>query len=174
MQRSFGKDTPRIHPTAFVHPSSEVIGRVRLDKDVSIWPMVVLRGDIEWITIGSATNVQDSTVMHTSHRLPVRLGKGVTIGHSAVIHGAIIGDFSLIGMGAILLDGCRIGRECLIGAGALIPERAQIPPRSLVLGMPGKIIRRLRPDEIKTLHERSKMYIRFAAQHRRSSKPISQ
>ena len=172
MIRSFEGDRPRIHPTAFVHPSSEVIGRVDLKKNSSLWPMVVLRGDIERITIGVDANVQDATVMHTSKGLPVVLGTGVTIGHGAIVHGARIGEYSLIGMGAILLDGCRIGAECLVGAGAVVPERVRIPPRSLVLGIPGKVIRKLRPDELRLLHQRAKDYVGYAAQHRRTSQPL--
>src|SRR5258708_4836837 len=130
MNRSFQNSAPLIDPSAFVHPSAEIIGRVTLQKNTSIWPLVVLRGDIERITIGEGSNIQDSTVMHTSRGIPVSLGKGVTIGHGAIVHGARIGNYSLIGMGAILLDGCVIGEECLIGAGALISEGVKIPPRS--------------------------------------------
>jgi carbonic anhydrase/acetyltransferase-like protein (isoleucine patch superfamily) len=172
MFRSFQKDCPRIHPTAFVHDSAEIIGRVIIKKQASIWPMVVLRGDIETITIGEASNVQDSTVIHTSHRIPVVLGKNVTVGHGAVIHGARIGDNCLVGMGAILLDGCVIGKECLIGAGALISEGMKIPPRSLVLGIPGRVKRSINRKELELLHKRPKDYVRYAAQHREGSHPL--
>ena len=172
MLRSFKKDTPRIHPSAFVHDSAEIIGRVILKKQSSIWPLVVLRGDIEPITIGEGSNVQDSTIMHTSQGIPVVLGKGVTIGHGAIVHGARVGDHSLIGMGAILLDGCVIGKECIIGAGALVPEGMRVPPRSLVIGMPGRIKRPLKAQELRLLHQRSKDYIRYADEHRRGSRPL--
>ncbi len=101
MLRSFRQDVPRIHSTAYIHDSAEIIGRVIIQKNASIWPMVVLRGDLEPITIGENSNVQDATVMHTTRGIPVVLGKGVTVGHSAVVHGAKIGDHCLIGMGAI-------------------------------------------------------------------------
>ncbi len=172
MERTFKQDSPRIHNTAFVHDSAEIIGRVRIHKNASIWPHVVLRGDIEFITIGENSNVQDGTVMHTSKTLPVVLGKGVTIGHAAIVHGAKIGDYSLIGMGAILLDGCKIGKECLIGAGALVAEHMNVPPRSLVLGMPGRIKRSLTPKELRLLHKRPKDYIRYAKDHRKTSRPL--
>jgi len=172
MKRSFQEASPKIHPSAFVHPSSELIGRVTVQRDASIWPMVVMRGDIERITIGPQSNVQDSTVCHTSKGLPVVLGTGVTIGHGAIVHGARIGDYSLIGMGAILLDGVVIGKECLIGAGALVTEGSRIPPRSVVLGVPGKIIRKIRPDELTLLHHRARDYVRYANQHRLSSYPL--
>jgi len=172
MIRTFQEASPRIHPTAFVHPSSELIGRITISKNASIWPTVVLRGDIERITIGIDSNVQDATVMHTSKGLPVVLGKGVTIGHGAIVHGAKIGDYCLIGMGAILLDGCVIGKECLVGAGALVPEGVRIPPRSLVIGLPGKVARPLKPEELRLLHQRAKDYIRYADQHRKGSHPL--
>ena len=171
MQRKFQEARPRVHPTAYVHPSAEVIGRVVLKKDVSIWPLVVLRGDIETITVGEQSNIQDNSVVHTSHGIPVVLGKGVTIGHAAIIHGTRVGPYSLIGMGAILLDGSVIGAECLIGAGAVIPEKVHIPPRSLVLGVPGKVVRPLRREEIADLHRRAKDYVRYANQHRQASFP---
>ena len=172
MIRRFAESSPRIHRTAYIHPSSEIIGRVQIGKEVSIWPMVVLRGDIEWIRIGARCNVQDATVMHTSHGLPVSLGAGVTVGHSAVIHGARIAPYCLIGMGAILLDGCQIGTETLIGAGAVVSQHAKIPPRSLVLGVPGRVVRPLRKEEIAEIHRRARDYVRYANQHRRGSSAI--
>src|SRR5258706_1022530 len=170
MLRSFQEATPRLHSSVFVHDSAEIIGRVTIGAHASIWPLVGLRGDIERITIGEGSNVQDSTVMHTSRGIPVHLGKGVTVGHGVIVHGARIGDYSLVGMGAILLDGCVIGKECLIGAGALISEGMKIPPRSLVLGLPGRVKRSLTSAELKLLHRRPKDYVRYAAQHRQSSK----
>ena len=173
MFRSFEKDSPRIHPSAYVHDSAEVIGRVILRKNVSLWPMVVLRGDIEPITIGDDSNVQDAAVIHTSRGIPVTLGRGVTVGHGAIVHGAKIGDYCLIGMGAILLDGCVIGKECLIGAGTVVPEGMKVPPRSLVIGVPGRIKRSLMADELRLLHKRAKDYIRYADAHRRTSRSRS-
>jgi len=172
MKRTFKEASPRIHPSAFVHDSAEIIGRVIIEKDASIWPGVILRGDIEPITIGEQSNIQDGTVAHTTRGIPVVLGKGVTVGHGAILHGARVGDYSLIGMGAILLDGCVIGGECLIAAGALVSERAQIPARSLVLGIPGKVARSLKPEEIAELHKRAQDYVRYAQEHRETSRPI--
>ncbi len=172
MQRTFKDVSPKIDPSAFIHPSAELIGRVIVSREASIWPLVVLRGDIETITIGEKSNVQDSTVVHTSKGLPVTLGEGVTVGHGAILHGTKIGNYSLIGMGAILLDGSEIGEECLIGAGAVVPEQAKIPPRSLVLGVPGKVKRELRSDEIAELHKRATDYVRYAQEHRQTSRPI--
>ena len=169
MKRTFREASPRIHPSAFVHDSAELIGRVIIRKNASIWPMVVLRGDIEPITIGEASNVQDGCLFHTSRGIPVTLGRGVTVGHGAIIHGARVGDYCLIGMGAILLDGCVIGRECLIGAGALISEGMKVPPRSLVLGVPGRVKRALKKEELRSLRKRASDYVNYARQHRKSS-----
>ena len=172
MKRTFQKDKPQVHPSAYIHPSAEIIGRVTVARQASIWPLVVLRGDIERVSIGPRSNVQDSSIMHTSRGLPVVLGTGVTVGHGAIVHGARVGDYSLIGMGAILLDGCRIGRECLVGAGAVVPEGARIPPRSLVLGIPAKVKRPLSAQEIRMMHQRAADYIAYARQHQRHSKPL--
>jgi carbonic anhydrase/acetyltransferase-like protein (isoleucine patch superfamily) len=172
VKRRFQESSPRIHPSAFVHESTEVIGRVIIRHKASIWPLVVLRGDIEPIIIGPETNIQDSAILHTSHGIPVVLGKGVTVGHGAIIHGARVGDYSLIGMGAILLDGCVVGPECLIGAGALISEGMKIPARSLVLGIPGRIKRSLRREELALLHKRPKDYVQYARAHVRFSRPV--
>ncbi len=166
MLRPSGKNLPRIHRTAYIDPSASVIGRAYIRKDASVWPGAVLRGDIEPITLGEGCNVQDGAILHTSWRLPVRLGTGVTVGHAAIVHGARVGDFSLIGMGAVLLDGCVIGRECIVGAGALVPEGERVPPRSLVVGLPAKVIRRLTGREIAFLHRRAHEYVLLAKRHR--------
>jgi len=168
MIRSIGKVLPQIDPTAYVHETAEVSGNVILGPRVSIWPYVVLRGDVERIEIGAESNVQDSSVFHTSHGLPVVLGKGVTVGHGAIVHGCRIGDWSLVGMGAILLDGCIIGSECFIGAGALVKEGAQIPNGQLALGLPAKVVRPLNSEEIKTIHQRAEAYIRYAETYKRA------
>lgn len=173
MIRTFKEATPRIDKTAFVHPACELIGRVTLKRNASIWPMAVLRGDIEPITIGPDSNVQDGVLMHTSKGFPVRLQRGVTIGHGAILHGATVRDYTMIGMGAILLDGCVVGSECIVGAGALVPEGARISPRSLVLGVPGRVVRKLKPQELRLLHRRAADYIGYAAAHTRFSVPAA-
>lgn len=172
MLRTFEEARPQIHESAYIHPSAEIIGRVHIGKEASIWPGVILRGDIERITIGEQSNVQDGSIAHTSRGIPVTLGKGVTIGHGAILHGTKIGDYSLIGMGAILLDGSVIGKECLVGAGAVVPEGVRIPPRSLVIGLPGRVKRPLTQDELALLHRRAKDYVRYADQHRQTSHPL--
>ncbi len=135
----------------WIAPSAEVIGKVRLLGNASIWFGAVLRGDNEWITLGQGSNVQDACVLHTDMGAPLTIGTNCTIGHKAILHGCDIGDNSLIGMGAIVLNHAKIGRNCLIGAGALIPEGKIIPDNSLVVGQPGKIIRVLNEEAAEKL-----------------------
>ncbi|MDD5627550.1 MAG: gamma carbonic anhydrase family protein [Elusimicrobia bacterium] len=171
MVRSFGKHRPRIHPSAFVHDSAEVIGRVALGPGVSIWPLVALRGDVHAISVGAGTNIQDLTAVHSDHDRPTRIGRNVTVGHGAVIHGSWIGDGCLIGMGATVLE-CSIGRQCLVGANALVPRGVSIPPRSLVLGLPAKVVRPLTPAELRGLRRSAAAYARLARQHRLGSRVL--
>ncbi len=127
----------------WIAPDANVIGRVILQSGVSIWFGATLRGDTEPITIGAGSNVQENTVIHTDPGYPLTIGANCTIGHKAMLHGCTIGDGALIGMGATVLNGAVIGEGCLIGAGALITEGKVIPPRSLVMGAPGKVVREL-------------------------------
>lgn len=131
-------------PGAFwVAPNAALIGRVVLKRDASVWFAAVLRGDNETITVGERSNVQDGCVLHTDMGFPLEIGRGCTIGHKAILHGCTIGDNSLVGMGATVLNGARIGRNCIIGANALIAEGKEIPDNSLVVGMPGRVVRQL-------------------------------
>ena len=171
MIRSFAGRAPRIHPHAFVHDSAEVIGKVTLAADASVFPGCVLRGDIDAIKIGERSNIQDLTVIHTRKGKPTIVGKGVTIGHRAVLHGCRIGDQVLVGMGAIIME-ATIGARTLIGAGALIPAGAKIPSGVLVLGSPGKVIRKLRPEELRTLAESERMYVALARRHKAASRVV--
>jgi carbonic anhydrase/acetyltransferase-like protein (isoleucine patch superfamily) len=146
----------------WVAPDANVIGNVVLGTATSIWFGSTLRGDNEQISIGAGTNVQENTVMHTDMGYPLIVGAGCTIGHKAILHGCILGENTLIGMGATVLNGARIGRDCLIGAGALITEGKEIPDGSLVVGAPGRVIRRLDAaaiDGLRTsaLHYQQKM-----------------
>lgn len=140
---SIGEITPSLAPTAWVAPGAHVLGRVILHEGASVWFGAVLRGDNEPIVIGEGSNVQEGSVLHTDIGFPMTLGRGVTVGHQAMLHGCTVGDGSLIGIGAVILNGAQIGKGCLIGAGALIPERKVIPDGSLVVGSPGKVIREL-------------------------------
>jgi carbonic anhydrase/acetyltransferase-like protein (isoleucine patch superfamily) len=134
---------PEIDPDSWVAPDANLIGRVALEAGASVWFGATLRGDNEEIRIGAGSNVQENCVMHTDMGYPLRVGANCTIGHKAMLHGCTIGDGSLVGMGATILNGARIGAGCLIGAGALIPEGREIPDGSLVMGMPGKVVRDL-------------------------------
>jgi len=139
---AIGDATPQYNEnTVFIAPSANVMGNVILEDNVNIWFGAVLRADDNTMTIGENTNIQDNAVLHLDPVYPCTVGKNVTIGHKAIVHGCTIGDNSLIGMGATILDGAKIGRNCLIGAGALVGMNKEIPDNSMVLGVPGKIIR---------------------------------
>ena len=137
----------------WVAPDANVIGKVRLMAGASVWFGATLRGDNEWIDLGTGSNVQENSVLHTDIGYPLSIGHNCTIGHNAILHGCTIGDQSLIGMGAIVLNGAQIGRNCLIGAGALITEGKIIPDNSLVVGAPGKVVRSLTEAEIEGLRD---------------------
>lgn len=145
---ALGPKTPVVADTAWVAPGCHVIGDIVLEEKTSVWFGSTLRGDNERITIGAGTNVQENAVLHTDMGFPLVIGAGCTIGHKAMLHGCIIGQNTLIGMGATVLNGAVIGKNCLIGAGALITEGKQIPDGSLVMGVPGKVVRALDEDAI--------------------------
>ena len=132
----------------WIAPTATIIGNVKVGDGVGIWFGATVRGDGELIVIGPNSNLQENVVVHTDPGFPATIGAGCTIGHRAILHGCTLGDNVLIGMGAIVLNGARIGDNALIGAGALVPEGKEIPAGSLVLGMPGKVVRPLTPDEI--------------------------
>jgi len=143
----------------WVAETATVIGRVRLMTDASIWFGSVLRGDNEPIVVGAGSNIQEGVMIHTDPRYPVRIGEGCTIGHHAIIHGCIIGENSLVGMGATILNGARIGRNCLIGANALITEGKKFPDNSLIVGSPAKVIRTLDDEAVEKLKQSALRYI---------------
>lgn len=141
-------------------PTAVLIGKVRLEADASVWWNTVLRGDNELITIGGGSNIQDACICHTDPGFPLVVGPYVTVGHAAVLHGCEIGESSLIGIGAIVLNGARIGRNCLIGAKALIGENKTIPDNSLVMGIPGKVVGDVRPEQAERIRQGTEKYIR--------------
>ncbi len=143
----------------FIAQSASVIGNVRLHEEVGIWFGVVMRGDNELISIGARSNIQENSVLHTDPGFPVVIGEGCTIGHNATIHGCKIGDNSLVGMGATILNGAVIGKNCLIGAGALVTEGKQIPDNSLVVGAPAKVIRTLDETSAMMLTKSADIYV---------------
>ena len=138
--------------------NASIIGDVTLEKNTSIWFNVTLRGDVENIHIGEGSNIQDGSVLHTDPGYPLKIGKDVTIGHLVMLHGCTIEDNSLIGIGAVILNGAKIGKNCIIGANALITENKVIPDNSLVVGSPGKIVRQVSTEEAKTITENAIHY----------------
>jgi len=155
----FKKNTPLLHKESWVAPNAVLIGKVILEKNANVWFNVVLRGDIEAITIGEDSNIQDGSVFHTDPGCPLTLGKGVTVGHMVMLHGCKVSDNTLIGIGSIILNKVKIGKNCIIGANTLIAENKIIPDESLVLGSPGKIIRKVTSKEIESIKENAKHYI---------------
>ena len=168
MIRSFGGKTPCIDSEALVFDSAELLGDVTIASGVSVWSGAVLRGDSAAITVGSGSNVQDNAVVHVSHGYPVRIGKGVTVGHGAIVHGCTVEDNVLIGMGAIILDGAVIGSGTIIGAGALVSQGKIIPPGSLIVGVPGKIERELTNDEIQSIRDNADEYMNLLKEYKNS------
>lgn len=163
---------PQLPPEGeyWVAPSASVIGNVILHANASVWFGATLRGDNDPITVGPDSNIQDGSVLHTDLGSPLTLGRGVTVGHNAMLHGCEVGDYSLIGIGAVVLNGAQIGRNCIIGANALITEGKVIPDNSLVMGQPGKVVRERDPDHIAVLQMSAEHYVqnwkRFAAELR--------
>jgi carbonic anhydrase/acetyltransferase-like protein (isoleucine patch superfamily) len=164
----FNAKTPTVSPTTFVAPDAWIIGDATIGSDVSIFFNVVIRGDIQPITIGAGSNLQEHVLVHTSHDMaPVSIGSNVTVGHRAILHGCSIGSTTLIGMGATILDNAQIGDYCIIGAHTLIPKGAVIPSRSLVLGTPGKVVREITPEEAQSLEQSARSYTELGATYRR-------
>ncbi|MBC9249657.1 gamma carbonic anhydrase family protein [Pseudomonas alcaligenes] len=167
MKYRLGTARVEAHADSWIAPNAAVIGKVRLEQGASVWFGAVLRGDNELIQIGENSNVQDGTVMHTDMGFPLTLGKGVTVGHNVMMHGCTVGDYSLIGINAVILNGARIGKYCIIGANSLIPEGKEIPDGSLVMGSPGKVVRELTEQQKKMLEGSAAHYVHNAQRYAR-------
>jgi carbonic anhydrase/acetyltransferase-like protein (isoleucine patch superfamily) len=154
-----GEHAPEIDASAYVAESANLIGKVTVEAHASVWFEVTIRGDNERITIGENSNVQEGTVMHTDMGFPLVLGKNVTVGHQAMLHGCTVGDGSLIGIQAVVLNGARIGKGCLVGAGALVTEGKEFPDHSLILGSPAKVVRTLTEDDLLRLQGNAASYV---------------
>jgi carbonic anhydrase/acetyltransferase-like protein (isoleucine patch superfamily) len=154
-----GEHAPEIAPSAYVADSATLIGKVTLCEGSSVWFGATLRGDNERITIGANSNVQEGTVMHTDMGYPLTIGSNVTVGHQAMLHGCSVGDGSLIGIQAVVLNGARIGKGCLVGAGALVTEGKDFPDHSLIIGSPAKAVRTLSPDDLANLQAAADNYV---------------
>lgn len=162
---------PRVDASAFVHPRAFVCGDVQLGARVSIWPFAAVRGDTAAITIGADSNVQDGTVVHVDHGVPCTIGSRVAIGHRAIVHGATVGDDCLIAMGAVLLNRVTVGSGSIVGAGAVCTEGFEIPPNSLVLGVPGRVVRQTTPEERARIRATVESYLALQEEHRRGEFP---
>jgi len=167
MLRAFKSAYPQVDSSAFVDDSAQVIGDVVIGAESSVWMNAVIRGDVNSIRIGRQTSIQDGTVVHVNHTPshPTVVGDRVTVGHGVVLHGCVVEDRCLIGMGAILLNGCRIGSESIVAAGTLVPERVEIPPRSLVMGSPARVKRPLTDDEVAGIVKSADSYVRYRLEY---------
>ncbi len=165
-------DVPEVHATAWVAESAQVMGKISLAENATIWYGAVLRGDNERISVGPNSNVQDGSVLHTDLGFPLEIGRDVSIGHQVMLHGCTIGDGSLIGMQSVILNGARIGRNSLVGAGSLVPEGKQYPDGVLILGSPAKVVRELSPEQISRLQSTAGHYVRQQQRHATGLKRI--
>lgn len=156
---------PKIHPSAFIAPTAVIIGEVTIEEDASIWYGCVLRGDLDPIFVGKRSNVQDNSVLHTGKDEPCIIKEDITVGHMACLHGCTIEPGCLVGMMATVLNRSVVGRESIVGAGALVAEGKQIPPRSLVLGVPAKVVRALTEEDVKASYFNTEKYVENGRRH---------
>ena len=163
---------PQVDDTAWVAPDANLIGKVVLEENASVWFGCTLRGDNEEIRVCAGTNVQENVVCHTDMGFPLTIGAGCTIGHKVMLHGCTIGENTLIGMGATILNGAKIGKNCLIGAGALVTEGKEIPDGSLVMGMPAKVVRALDDEAIRRLEASALHYQQNARRYAEGLTPL--
>jgi carbonic anhydrase/acetyltransferase-like protein (isoleucine patch superfamily) len=167
MIKKFRGKSPVIPDSCYISESVDLIGDVTLGENVSLWFGTVVRGDMHFITIGNRSNIQDNSVVHvTTDISPTRIGSEVTVGHNAIIHGATIEDRCLIGMGAIIMDDAVVGEGSIVGAGAIVPPNKIIPPRSLLVGLPAKIVRQTTNEELEMIIERAQHYIDFSQKYK--------
>lgn len=172
MLYALGDHVPQVHPEAWVAPTAVLVGKVVVEKGATVWFGAVLRGDNETITVGEGSNVQENCVLHTDPGFPLTIGKDVTVGHLAMLHGCTIEDGALIGMCAVVLNGARIGGGTLIGAKALVGENKQIPGGSLVLGAPGKVVRELDDADRQRMRQGAQVYVERGVRFRNELRPV--
>jgi carbonic anhydrase/acetyltransferase-like protein (isoleucine patch superfamily) len=167
MIRPYRSMLPRIDPSAFVDTSAQIIGDVEMGPESSAWMNVVIRGDVNWIRIGRRTNIQDGSIVHVMRDThPTMVGDEVTVGHGVILHGCAVNDRCLIGMGAILLNGVEVGESCIVAAGTLLPEGTRVPPRSLVVGHPGKVRRALTDEEVASIADYAERYVGYSREYK--------
>ena len=165
MIKDFGDFKPEIHPETFIAETGVIIGKAKLGIGSSVWYNVVIRADINDISVGCYTNIQDNAVLHVGVEDSVEAGDYTTIGHSAIIHGCKIGNNCLIGMNAVILNGAHIDDNCIVGAGSVVTKGTKIPPNSLVLGTPGKVVRELKPEDLMDINEHARRYVELWRKH---------
>ncbi len=165
--------TPAIPDSAWVADSAQVMGRVTLAEDSSVWFGVVIRGDNETITVGRGSNIQDNSVLHADPGQPLVIGEHVTVGHQVMLHGCTVGDGSLIGIQAVVLNGAKIGKNCLVGAGSLVTEGKEFPDGSMLLGSPAKVVRQLSPEQIEGLKKSARHYMDNASRYKAGLKKLA-
>jgi carbonic anhydrase/acetyltransferase-like protein (isoleucine patch superfamily) len=163
---------PQIHPTAFIAPTAAVMGNVTIGEDASVWYGTVLRGDMAPIVIGAQSNVQDGTIVHVDEGVPCTVGRRVGVGHRVILHGCTVEDECLIAMGSVLLNGVTIGTGSVVAAGAVVPEGMQVPPRSLVMGVPGRIVRQVDSALAQRVAATWEHYVEEARAHRAGKYPL--
>lgn len=161
-----GDHTPQVHSTAWIAASAEVIGRVALAENVSVWFGAVIRGDVEDIRIGRNSNIQDNSVLHADAGQPLVIGENVTVGHQVMLHGCTVGDGALIGIRAVVLNGAQIGRNCIVAAGAVVTEGKTFPDGSLILGAPAKVVREVTAEQILGMQAGAAHYVENARRFR--------
>ena len=164
---------PTLGQNAWVADSAQVVGKVTLEENASVWFGTIIRGDSEHITIGRNSNVQDGSVLHADEGVPLTLGENVSVGHKVMLHGCTVGEGSLIGIGAVVLNHAKIGRNCLVGAGALVTEGKEFPDGSMILGSPAKAVKQLSPEQIAGLRRIAQHYVENAERYRKGFKKIA-
>ena len=169
---TLGAKAPQLGAHAWVAPNATLIGDVRLGANASVWWNATLRGDNDPIHIGDNSNIQDGSVLHTDEGVPMHIGANVTVGHLVMLHGCTVGDGSLIGIGAVILNRAVIGKESIVGANTLIPEGKVFPERSLIVGSPGKVVRRLSDEEVARLRASAAHYVANAGRYRDTLAPL--
>lgn len=172
MIRELNGVRPKIDPSAFIHETAEIIGKVTIEKDASVWPYCVLRGDVDEIVIGQGTNIQDNTVIHTLEGKPAILGREISVGHSVVLHGCRVMDHCIIGMGSIVLDGATVESDCIVGAGAVVSPNTVVKSGSMALGIPARVIRALKPEELEHIVWNAQEYYKLSDLHRKTSRKV--
>ncbi|MGY5876402.1 MAG: gamma carbonic anhydrase family protein [Candidatus Thorarchaeota archaeon] len=162
----FDGKLPRVHPSAYVSPQASLIGDIEIGEDASIWYSAVLRADMNYIRVGKGTSIQDNATVHTTFPNPSIIGEYVTAGHNSLIHACEIGDRTVVGMGAIVLDGAKVGDECVIGAGSVVTQGSVIPDRSLVVGIPGKVKKEVSDGLLASFMAGAELYVELGKKHK--------